>query len=153
LFFKEYPSLKHYSWQKEGFDWIWYYAMQHAGDIESRTDSKEFVSKLKAREQSTAYFGYFLPTLYNQLLNTHLAGSDLNSHLNYLEKMTLFHANKRLFFYPKIFKSENALIEDWSKHMQESFEQRIPVKWWKVFYPAVFIFLFVILAYFNIQKV
>ena len=153
LFYKEYPSLKHYSWQKEGFDWIWYYAMQHAGDIESRTDSKEFASKLKAREQSTAYFGYFLPTLYNQLLNTRLAGSDLSSQLNYLEQMTLFHEKTRLYFYPKIFKSENALKEDWFKHKQQFFEQSIPVKWWKIIYPAVFVFFFMILSFYNLQKI
>lgn len=152
LFYKEYPSLKHYSWQKEGFDWIWYYAMQHAGDIESRTDSKEFASKLKAREQSTAYVGYFLPTLYNQLLNTRLAGSDLSSQLNYLEQMTLFHEKTRLYFYPKIFKSDNALNEDWSKHKQQTFVDVIELKYWKIFYPVIFVVLFILMALFNIKK-
>jgi ABC-2 type transport system permease protein len=153
IFFMEYPSFKDYSWKKEGFDWMWYYAMQHAGDMESRGDSKEFVNKLKARERTTVFFSYFFPTLYNQLMNTNLAGSDLSRHLNYLESMTNYHEVKRLYFYPKIFLSENPVDEDWAQHKQQTFDEIIPVKLWKVFYLALFVVLFSFMSLFNFQKI
>lgn len=91
MFFKEYPEYRSYKWTSEGFNWLWYYAMQHLGDADARTDTKMFMQKLRLRENLSRKLSRFTPTLYTQAYNTDLAQSGLNNHLLFLDSTSDFH--------------------------------------------------------------
>lgn len=115
LFYKEFPEYTTYKWSQEGMSWIWYYAMQHLGDVEARTDRDLFMQKLRQRENTSRDVAKLIPTLYTQLYNTDLAQSSLSNHLQFLDSTTYFHERLRKYFYPKIFSAAPVLREDWSQ--------------------------------------
>lgn len=138
LFAKAYPQLAHYKWTSEGFNWLWYYAMQHLGDVDATSERQLFMQKLSQREKASAAFSYCIPTLYTQLYNQALAQSNLQNHLQFLDSTTQFHERLRLYFYPKIFTDAPVLKEDWSKFtpvycnivQQAGLPQSGYVGWW-----------------------
>lgn len=115
MFAKAYPQFAASKWTSEGFNWLWYYAMQHLGDAEAAMDSRLFMQKLMQREKASATYSYFIPTLYTQLYNQELAQSSLQNHLQFLDSTTQFHERLRLYFYPQIFTDAPVLKEDWGK--------------------------------------
>lgn len=119
LFYKEYPEYATYKWAQEGVSWIWYYAMQHLGDAEARSDKELFMQKLYQREDLSNDFSKLIPTLYTQLYNTDLAQSSLSNHLQFLDSTTHFHERIRKYFYPKIFTAAPVLDENWSRFVPE----------------------------------
>jgi ABC-2 type transport system permease protein len=137
LFAKVYPQFAATKWTSEGFNWLWYYAMQHLGDADAAVDSKLFMQKLMQRERASAVCSYFIPTLYTQLYNQDLAQSNLQNHLQFLDSTTRFHERLRLYFYPKIFTDAPVLKEDWTKftpvycniEQQNSLPQSFYVGW------------------------
>lgn len=119
LFYKEYPEYATYKWTQEGVSWIWYYAMQHLGDAEARSDKELFMQKLYQREDLSNDFSKLIPTLYTQLYNSDLAQSSLSNHLQFLDSTTHFHERLRKYFYPKIFTAAPVLDENWNKVVPE----------------------------------
>ena len=121
MFFKEYPQYKTYQWKDEGFDWLWYYAMQHMGDADARADAELFMQKLQQREEISRKFGYCLPTLYTLQYNTQLAKTNLQNHLQFLDSSAANHEKLRMKFYPKIFTAASVFKEDWTKQDPQYF--------------------------------
>jgi ABC-2 type transport system permease protein len=117
LFFREYPQYKSYQWKDDGFDWLWYYAMQHMGDADAKGDRDLFMHKLKQRETVSKQLSYWLPTLYAQQYNTQLAQTNLQNHLQFMDSSTAHHEKLRLHFYPKIFTAAPVLKEDWTRQV------------------------------------
>ncbi len=116
IFFAAYPQHKNAVWNGAGFNYMWYYAMQHCGDMEAQTDSRLFMQKLEQREASSKAISYFVPTIHMQLLGTELAKTDLQNHLQFLDSSTAFHEKLRLQFYPKIFGDSAVVKTDWKKY-------------------------------------
>jgi ABC-2 type transport system permease protein len=116
-----YPQFKNYTWQQDGFNWLWYYAMQHGADVESKTVSEAFTQKLKQRSKASTFAGYFLPSINVQLQHNNLAQSSLENHIAFLDSTTKFHEQLRLYFYPKIFTAASVSKEDWSKQTVKYF--------------------------------
>lgn len=119
LFFKQYPQYKNYQWKAEGFDWLWYYAMQHMGDADAKADAFLFMQKLRQREAVSKQFSYWLPSLYTQQYNAQLAQTNLKNHLQFLDSSAAYHETLRLSFYPKIFTAAPVLKEDWTKQVPQ----------------------------------
>lgn len=134
LFFNEYPQYRNYQWKEQGFDWLWYYAMQHLGDADAKRDAALFMQKLHQREKISKRFGYWLPTLYAQQYNTQLARTSLHNHLQFLDSSAAFHKKLRFNFYPKIFTASPVLQEDWTKQVPQYFttkeETGFPGSWY-----------------------
>jgi ABC-2 type transport system permease protein len=141
LFFKEYPQYASYKWESESFDYFWYYAMQHLGDAEAQTDSRQFTKKLAQRSDYSRKFARFIPTVYTQLYSNELAQTDLNNHLQYLDSATQFHERLRHYFYPKIFTASPVLQEDWTRYKPVycEIENKTPLK--GAWYPGLFVLL------------
>lgn len=118
-FFKEYPQYASYKWNKDSYNWLWYYAMQHLGDAEAHRDSELFINKLHEREQLSKTISRMVPTLYTQLQNIELAQTSLANHLQFLDSTTHFHERLRKYFYPKIFTSAPVLKENWAGFVPE----------------------------------
>jgi ABC-2 type transport system permease protein len=116
-FYAAYPQYKDLKWQAQGFDWLWYYAMQHAGDLDATDDRKALVHKLQARNAISNTIAWFIPSVNLQLQHNELSQSSLSNYVNFLESTTHFHENVRLYFYPKIFAAAPVLQENWSNHL------------------------------------
>jgi ABC-2 type transport system permease protein len=142
LFFKEYPEYSTYKWTNEGLSWIWYYAMQHMGDVDAREDKNTFMQKLYQRENLSKKLSRFIPTLYTQLYNTDLAQSSLSNHLKFLDSTTNFHERLRKYFYPKIFTAAPVLQEDWIRHVPEYCNIKSEVSLVDSVYVGLFVIMF-----------
>jgi ABC-2 type transport system permease protein len=139
MFVKVYPQFANYKWRGEGFNWLWYYAMQHLGDADAAMDSQLFMHKLMQREKASATFSYFNPALYTQLYNENLAQSSMQNHLQFLDSITKFHEQLRLYFYPKIFTGSEVLKEDWSRFKPVYCQIRQTTHWYNALYTGLFV--------------
>lgn len=152
-FYAHYPQFKNYGYPpEEGFSWLWYYAMQDAGDKESREGSRQMLDKILQREARSKSWAYFFPSLHTQLAFNEFAGTNLHNHLEFLQYAEEFHEGIRLYFYPLIFSEEKADKVDWERFEPEylSFNQKID--WVSVLLPLLIsISLFAGLALVNMR--
>ncbi len=153
-FYKVYPQYRNFIVEEnDSFSWTWYYAMQHMGDLESSESSKEYTEKMQKRNDAAVYLGYLLPNLHTQLMESHLAKTDMNNHLQYSSALRKFHEEKRLFFYPLIFSGKNADSIDWSRQIIQVFSASERLKLIPLFLPyLIFITLFIILSQNKYRK-
>ncbi|NAS11429.1 DUF3526 domain-containing protein [Poritiphilus flavus] len=140
-FLKEYPQFKDLSVPEDEFSWLWYYAMQHNGDMESYKTGLDMKKKILMRNKVSERIALFVPTMHAQLSFNKLAGTDMIGHMNFLDALTDFHANLRLGFYPKIFDNAPADVIDWQKHQAKYFEQKRDFSWNLLLLPTLLITL------------
>ncbi|MGH1517908.1 DUF3526 domain-containing protein [Chryseobacterium sp. JK1] len=147
-FYKVYPQYRNFTVEEnDTFTWTWYYAMQHMGDLESAKSSQLYTEKMQKRNQAATYLGYLLPNLHTQLVESHLAKTDMSNQLQYASSLKKFHEKKRLFFYPFIFSGKNAESIDWAQQTIEVFSWSEDLKWLQLVLPyLIFIALFMILS-------
>lgn len=120
-FYKHYPQFSRYGLSEPQSSWLWYYAMQQAGDDEARDEAAEMKEKLYLRSTASKSIARFIPTLHTQLNINVLSHSDLDNHLRFLDSTERFHERLRLHFYPQIFEEQEAKSEDWSQFRPEFF--------------------------------
>jgi len=102
-FYADYPQFKHFGYpDEEGFDWAWYYAIQHLGDVESREESKAMQQKIRTRQAKSAQWSMVIPSLYTQLIFNTLAETGMTNYMNFLNATSIFHEEIRLYFYPMV---------------------------------------------------
>ncbi|MBW8684651.1 DUF3526 domain-containing protein [Chitinophaga rhizophila] len=141
-FFKHYPQFSHYEWRSPGFDYIWFYAMQQAGDDEAAGNTKAMQQKLHQRQQAADLAASFFPPMHAQLQFTDIVGTGLKRQLQYLDSTAAFHESTKLHFYPKIFNNSPVDGENWSQHKPKYFQATNTVNWMTLIMP----FLLFILA-------
>ena len=127
-FYQHYPQFERYGYPTEGFNWLWYYAMQQMGDDDSNAEQMALDEKIRLREQSSALISSFVPNLHFQLTLNQLAGTSMRQHMDYLEEAEAYHERLRLFFYPKVFEGLHADTIDWSKIEPVFHQAEIPAK-------------------------
>ena len=136
-----YPQFTKYEHPEgKSFSWFWYFAMQQMGDDEAVTATKTMKTKLHQRDKFSQTIGYLFPSMHTQFMLNSLGRSDLKNYLNFLNQLEVFHEEKRLYFYPKIFESQSTESEDWGKIELESFGDNRNLNWWKLL-PMVLISL------------
>ena len=135
-FYEHYPQFKKYGYPTDGFNWLWYYAMQQMGDDESKQDQDELSAKIQLRQESSDNITSILPNAHLQLSFNKIAGTSMAQHIQFLDETKDFHEKLRLFFYPKIFEQQLADTIDWeeftpeyytSENTSESFKNMIPL--------------------------
>ncbi len=138
-FYANYSQFEKYGFPSEdGFNWPWYYAMQHLGDEESRKESNAMMSKVLQREALSKQIAQFVPSMYSLLTFNDLAGTSLQNHIGFLLKTNSFHEDLRLFFYPKIFSNTDSRKIDWEQFEPSYYkEQDLNTSWVKIFAPLV----------------
>lgn len=153
-FYKAYPQYRNFTVEEnDTFTWTWYYAMQHMGDLESAASSEQYTEKMQKRNQAAVYLGYFLPNLHTQLVESHLAKTDMNNNLQYASSLKKFHEKKRLFFYPLIFSGQTAEPINWGQQTIQVFKLSAPIQWIQILLPyLIFITLFIILSQYKYRK-
>jgi len=129
-FYASYPQFESYGYpDEEGFNWLWYYAMQHLGDEESRDQSNLMHTKILQRVYTSRIFAKYIPTLQTQLVFNDIASTSLVNHLSFLDYTDTFHEQTRLYFYPKIFSNENTQVVDWDEFQPTYFRDSKEVVW------------------------
>ncbi|OMQ13142.1 DUF3526 domain-containing protein [[Flexibacter] sp. ATCC 35103] len=136
-FYQHYPQFAHYPLPNTEFSWLWYYAMQQAGDDDSAKQSQELETKLQQRNRASQLIAQFIPTLHTQLQLNEIAQSDLGNQLLFLKATKQFHEKMRLYFYPKIFDNAAVNQENWSKFKVETFNDPSEISFAKAFLPLL----------------
>jgi ABC-2 type transport system permease protein len=96
------------------FAWRWYYAMQQLGDESVAAESAAYRRHLRARQAAVTRLAWLLPTAYAQLALSARAGTDLDAHLAYLDRVRAFHATLRQRFYPLFFAEASVTPADYA---------------------------------------
>ncbi|RUT72297.1 DUF3526 domain-containing protein [Flavobacterium cupreum] len=152
-FYSHYPQFRSYPLPEAEFSWLWYYAMQQAGDDDSAVQSKELQAKLAQRNEASAFIALFIPTLHTQLQLNEIAKSDLENQLLFLRATRQFHEKLRLHFYPKIFDNEAVNQQNWKQFKVETFEDTSAIQLSKAFLPLLFFnLLFIVLGWSNFRN-
>lgn len=136
-FYNHYPQFKSYPLPNAEFSWLWYYAMQQAGDDDSAQQSQELQNKLEQRNRASQNIAEFIPTLHAQIQLNEIAKADLRNQLLFLEETKHFHEKLRLYFYPKIFNNTDVKKENWSKFKVETFTDPSEINFLKAFLPLL----------------
>jgi len=152
-FYDAYPQYKNYEVPEDKFSWIWYYGMQHNGDLAAKETSTEMMKKVKMRNTVSEKIALFVPTMHAQLSFNNLAGTDMLSHLDFLDALTEFHENLRLGFYTKVFDKKTADTVNWKKHEAKFYTSKRDFNWIKLLIPTLLITIVVaILGLLNVRK-
>lgn len=88
------------------FHWKWYYAMHQVGDEAVSAQAKQYRESLEQRESWTRNAGFFLPAVAVQVSLHRLAATDLAAQLEYMDKVSGFHAELRRSYYPFVFNEQ-----------------------------------------------
>jgi ABC-2 type transport system permease protein len=102
-FFADHPEWRDTPPVETRFHWKWYYALQHAGDMRVREASERYRARLLQRELWSARLGWLLPGVAAQSALHRIADSDLQAHLEFLERVRGLHAALRQHLYPYVF--------------------------------------------------
>ncbi|WP_075343871.1 DUF3526 domain-containing protein [Tenacibaculum agarivorans] len=121
-FYAHYPHLRKYGMETEGFNWVWYYAMQQLGDDDSKEEREAMYAKIKKRELLSRKIARFFPPLKVQLSMNDIAKTSLTQHVDFLDATTKFHEKIRLDLYPKVFEKQDPSSIAWEKYQPEFFK-------------------------------
>lgn len=144
-FYDHYPQFEKYGYPIEGFNWLWYYAMQQMGDDDSRNESESLSTKIQLRERHSAQFASWLPNMHLQLALNQLAGTSLGQHIDFLDAAEGFHERLRLFFYPKIFEENLAESINWEQFTPEYHRQNFDIRPLRLMAPLLLAILLMVL--------
>ncbi|MEM9337714.1 MAG: DUF3526 domain-containing protein [Bacteroidota bacterium] len=146
-FYARYPQFESYGYPpEEGFNWRWYYAMQHLGDEAALETRQLMQEKVALREKISKGWARFVPSLHAQLVLNDLAGTNLSNYTNFLDETDRFHERMRLFFYPKIFSEVNAREINWQEFSPEYVAYNQRIEWQKILLPLLIVTLLLIVV-------
>ena len=113
-FFRTHPQWRDTAPVTGRFAWKWYYAMHQAGDNSVAPDAATYRQNLLARAAATERLAWFAPPVAAQLLLSRRAGTDLESHLAYLDRIRAYHAQLQTHFFPLIFAEKEITPADFA---------------------------------------
>ena len=152
-FYAHYPQFKNFPLPEAEFSWLWYYAMQQAGDDDASAEVAQLRKKLGLRNTASIHIARFIPTVHMQVQLDEIAKSGLTNQLAFMDQTTRFHEKMRLYFYPKIFSESAVNDENWAKFKVETFSDNTPVSLPGAIAPLlVFTMLLAALGWFNFKK-
>ncbi len=85
------------------FDWKWYFAFQHLGDMAVAADSQAREAGIARREALAQGLGWLLPPIKAAQAMQHLAGSDVAADLAFRARLRAHHRALREYHYPFLF--------------------------------------------------
>ncbi|WP_254560125.1 DUF3526 domain-containing protein [Dyadobacter diqingensis] len=152
-FYAHYPEFKKFPLPEAEFSWLWYYAMQQAGDDDASVEVAELRKKLGLRNTASIGIARFIPTVHMQVQLDEIAKSGLTNQLAFMDQTSRFHEKMRLYFYPKIFSESAVNNENWAKFKVETFSDNTPVSLPGAIAPLlVFTLLLAALGWVNFRK-
>lgn len=125
-FYELYPQFRSVPIPEDKFSWAWYYAMQNAGDVEAANARNGYAKKLAKRDAAVQTAASILPTVRAQLAFNEIGGTDLETHLAFLDSVRDLHRAAREFFYPLIFNEAKTGEVEWDAVPRHQFSARRP---------------------------
>ncbi len=154
-FYRDYPEYESFGYPaEEGFTWLWYYAMQHLGDAESREHSLAMQEKIGQRGALSTSWAQFIPSMHTQLALNDVAGTSLSHHMNFLKHTESYHEKTRMYFYPLIFTNQGAQQVDWPQFDPSYYSELDPsIDWGAKLLPLILaISTLLIASIFTVRK-
>lgn len=151
-FYQHYPQFESYGYPTEGFNWLWYYAMQQMGDDDSAAQQEALAKKISIREKTSTLISSWIPNLHLQLTLNQLSGTSMRHYITYLDEAERFHERLRLFFYPKVFDGHHADAIDWEKFLPVFHKAETPLDPLKQALPLILSILVIIAISFPLTK-
>lgn len=88
------------------FDWRWYFAFQHMGDVAAKDLSEQYLDSIASRDVIAAKASWLSPALAIQRHLQSLGKTDTAAQLSYDAAIRQYHAELRGFYYPLVFGGE-----------------------------------------------
>lgn len=120
-FFTRYPELASKRPDTQNFSWAWYFAMQETGDMKTAEKVKSYNDQLGEIILRSRWLEIFSPALTMQNIFNHYARTDLETHVNFLNRARVFHKDLKKFFYPYIFENRGFPHVDYNRVPHASF--------------------------------
>ena len=97
------------------FEWKWYYAFQHLGDLQVAEMARDYREGIAAREAAAGLVAWALPPIAIQRGLFRLAETDVADQLAYQDSVRAYHHRLRAFYYPYLFKKRPFGAADFEK--------------------------------------
>lgn len=114
-FFAVHPEWASTTPVSKPFEWKWYYAFQHLGDLHVADLSRAYTSGVRKREEIAEALGWVLLPLGLQNAMHDLAGTGVEAQLAYQDRVRAFHEQIRRFYYPYLFGERLFSAADFTK--------------------------------------
>lgn len=102
-FYASHPQWRHSAPLGDAFHYKWYLAFHQNGDDAVAPLAAKYRAGIEARLAAAGTLGWLLPPVGVQAAMTHLAGTDMEGHLAYQDRIRAFHRELRQFYYPYLF--------------------------------------------------
>jgi ABC-2 type transport system permease protein len=86
------------------FEWKWYYAFQHIGDMQAEPIVRAYREGRLARDRAAGWAALLSPAALVERGFERLAGTDTRAMIAYDDSVRAFHADLRAFHYPLFFR-------------------------------------------------
>lgn len=120
-FFALYPEYTDTTEIQGRFAWRWYYAFHHLGDVAVHDLAKAYQEGLQERHQLVERLNVLSVPVNVQGIFNAMAGSDLPTHLAFMQSATQYHDALREFYYPFLFNQVNFTNADFASEPRHSF--------------------------------
>lgn len=113
-FYRTYPEWRSAEIPTDRYSNGWYYAMQQRGDDLARDAALRYRQSLVDRDRLIARLSWLFPPAGLQRRLTHIAGTDLDGYLRYLDSVSAYHEALKRHFFPIVFSTATVRDVDWT---------------------------------------
>ncbi|HFJ9613172.1 TPA: DUF3526 domain-containing protein [Stenotrophomonas maltophilia] len=112
-FYAKYPQWSHSAPLGTTFHYKWYLAFHQNGDDAVQPLAKAYREGIERRSSAASALGWVLPPVGVQAALTRMAGTDMQAHLAYQDRIRTYHAALRQFYYGYLFEDRRFGGEDY----------------------------------------
>lgn len=114
-FYARYPEWSDSAPLGVAFHYKWYLAFHQNGDDEVAPMAAAYRAGIERRSAAASRLGWLLPPVGMQAALTRMAGTDMQAHLQYQDRIRDFHAQLRQFYYAYLFRDRPFASEDFER--------------------------------------
>ncbi len=112
-FYASHPEWQHSAPLGTAFHYKWYLAFHQNGDEAVAPAVKAYRAGIERRSAAATGLGWMLPPVGLQALLTRMAGTDMQAHLAYQDRIRAYHAQLRQFYYGYLFEDRRFGEQDY----------------------------------------
>lgn len=114
-FYAKYPEWSESAPLGTAFHYKWYLAFHQNGDDAVAPMSAAYREGIEKRTKAANSLGWVLPPVGLQAVLTRMAGTDMQAHLAYQDRIRAYHGELRRFYYGFLFGDKPFLEEDYGR--------------------------------------
>lgn len=112
-FYASHPQWQHSAPLGTAFHYKWYLAFHQNGDEAVAPAVQAYRAGIERRSAAATDLGWVLPPVGLQALLTRMAGTDMQAHLAYQDRIRAYHAQLRQFYYGYLFEDRRFGEQDY----------------------------------------